>query len=197
VAVLRAFQKLKFQTRKEAEADRFKALLLALRAKKAVSALLSIGQRSCTATLRRALQRLQPRSATPKPRTALSPEPDKRLSLALTENADLRQKVAKLKTKAQPDRGLQELVEENKRLREKVQVTEQSVGLFIREMASLLDQHEPPALSEEDFAPRPPSKVKKGLRPKPRPRVPTYSPERGEESRPGKKPVEKRRLQFD
>jgi hypothetical protein len=196
VAVLRAFQKLKFQTKREAETDRFRGLLLALKAKKAVAAVISISQRNCAAVLRKALHRFRPRSAS-SPKPALSPEPDKRFTLALAENTDLRQKVAKLKARAQPDRSLQELVEENKRLREKVQVTEQSVGLFIREMASLLDQHEPPALSEEDLVPRPPSKVKKNLRPKPRPRLPTYSPERGEESRPAKKQLEKRRLQFD
>lgn len=201
MAVLRAFHRLRFQTRKEAEVERFRGLMLMMKAKKAVSALAVISRRNYTAVLRKALKRLRPPAnpPLPKPRLATSPESDKRLTTALNENTDLRQKVAKLKAKAKPqvDRSIQDLIEENQKLRDKVQVTEQSVGLFIREMASLLDRHEPPPLSDEDLVPRPPSKVKKTLRPKPRTRVTNYSPERVEESKASKKQAEKRRLQFD
>ena len=206
--LMRAFQTLKFQTQKSTETDRFSAVLNLLRMKKSLAGLLSVSRKNLEYTLRKALKKMNPRSrgrqTAPKTRTGVSPEPDQRLSVATTENAELKRKVDKLKSKAksQSDKTVQDLVEENQRLREKVHATEQNVGIFIKEMASLLDQHEPPGLrqldsEEPDFVPRPPSKVKKPVRPKVRTRVVTHSPERAEEKLPGKKPAEKRRLQFD
>ena len=37
---------------------------------------------------------------------------------------------------------------ENKVLKEKLAATEANVGIFVREMGSLLDQHEPPGIDE-------------------------------------------------
>ena len=39
---------------------------------------------------------------------------------------------------------------ENRALREKLAQTEANVGIFVREMGSLLDQHEPPGMSTHD-----------------------------------------------
>ena len=65
------------------------------------------------------------------------------------ENKELKFKIAKSKLKTEVNPAMQEIAEENKSLREKIQNSEESVELFIKEMSSLLDKHEPPGYREE------------------------------------------------
>ena len=66
----------------------------------------------------------------------------------------LRQKEAGIRAKrdVMSKGGNQEdqLEMENRALREKLAQTEANVGIFVREMGSLLDQHEPPGMSTRD-----------------------------------------------
>ncbi|CAG9321762.1 unnamed protein product [Blepharisma stoltei] len=99
------------------------------------------------------------------------------------ENKEFKFKITKRKMKGESGSVLNEIMEENKQLKEKIKASEESVGVFIREMSLLLDQHEPPGFREEieKFAQR----SKRQTKPVPKARL-RHSPEHGE-----------RRLQFD
>lgn len=79
--------------------------------------------------------------------------------------------------KGESGSGLSEVIEDNKQLKDKIKASEESVGIFIREMSNLLDQHEPPGFKEEieKFAQR----SKRQVKPVAKARL-RLSPEHGE-----------------
>lgn len=200
MALAKGFQRYAVQTKKSRIAEGYGLQLTILSARKAISTIGRVGRRGCEQALRTAVRTWAgERRRVGKPKSdRMASNTDQKLAQITLENTDLRTKISRLKAKlTTPQVSLQDLREENRRLREKVTVTEQNVGVFIREMGSLLDQHEPARAEEEEIAPRPPSKNKKLVRPKIRSRMTTYSPERMEEKTNTRRSIDKRRLQFD
>ena len=204
MALAKGFQRYAVQTKKARIAEGYGMQLTILSARRALGTIGRVGRRCCEQALRTAVKTWagERRRAAGKPKSErIGANADQKLAQITSENSDLRSKITRLKAKlaSPPQISLQDLREENRRLKEKVTVTEQNVGVFIREMGSLLDQHEPsvPRAEEEELAPRPPSKNKKLVRPKIRSRMTTYSPERMEEKTSTRRSIDKRRLQFD
>lgn len=206
VALAKGFQRYAVQVKKTRAAEVFGLQLTVLKVRKALGSVTAIARGNYEHALRtaislwteqRKLKKSPPRAKTER----IGSDIDQKISQINSENTDLRNKITRLKAKltSPPQQSLQDLMEENRRLRDKVRMTEQNVGVFIREMGSLLDQHEPPTVrvEEEDMMPRPPSKNKKVVRPKIRSRMTTYSPERLEDKTATRKSIDKRRLQFD
>jgi predicted nucleic acid-binding Zn-ribbon protein len=71
---------------------------------------------------------------------------------------------------------LKELQEENRGLKEKLIQTEQNVGVFVKEMASLLDQHQPEGFRRAEVEAAI-SKVRRPVKGRVRSRVNPVSPE--------------------
>jgi hypothetical protein len=205
MALAKGFQRYAVQTKKARIAEGYGMQLTILRVRKAFGTISRLGRGKYEQAMRTAVRiwagERRARSVGKAKSERIGGNVDQKLAQITSENVELRTKITRLKAKlsSPPQLNIQDLLEENRRLKDKVQVTEQNVGVFIREMGSLLDQHEPSGAraEEEDLAPRPPSKNKKLIRPKIRSRMTTYSPERLEEKTSTRRSIDKRRLQFD
>ena len=115
---------------------------------------------------------------------------EKKLARLDKKNKVLSETLNKLKSSETKSSSIQELKAENKRLVAKIEQAELSVGMFVQQMASLLDQHEPAAIHdelEEDIRSPPKKRTKSKKR----------SPERIEPSSVKKSVERKGRVQFD
>lgn len=74
---------------------------------------------------------------------------EKKLARIDNKNKVLNETLNKLKSSENKTTTLNDLKSENKKLRAKIEQAELSVGMFVQQMANLLDQHEPVAMHED------------------------------------------------
>lgn len=120
----------------------------------------------------------------------------KKLEKFERDNEELARKLAKAGSDESVKKFRQvvkELQEENRNLKEKLVQTEQNVGVFVKEMACLLDQHQPEGLRRAEVEAAI-SQVRRPAKVRVRSRVNPISPERTEGVRRGDK---SHKVQFD
>lgn len=104
----------------------------------------------------------------------------KRLELLQRDREELMKRLAKAgddETSRKSRQIVKELQEENRVLKEKLVQTEQNVGVFVKEMANLLDQHQPEGLRRAEVEAAI-NKVRRPTKARARSRVNPISPER-------------------
>lgn len=105
-------------------------------------------------------------------------------------SSQLEKKISEYSSESKTDSSLTKLIEQNKQLKQKLTSTELSVGQFIKDMSSLLDQHEPRQSHDEMV-----SKLKSRLKGHSKSKFINTSPEREKNHKKDKRPYF--RVNFD